>query len=150
MTFDPARFGNKLAREMPDAVIYADGEGIIQFWNYGAERIFGYAEREALGQSLDIIVPENLRQRHWMGYQKTMRTGETRYGASDLLAVPAIGKDGTRISVEFTILPFHDDVGRMVGIAAVVRDVTRRFEEMKQLRKEISALRMKKGASQAP
>ena len=70
MTFDPARFSDKLAREMPDAVIYADGEGIIQFWNYGAERIFGYAEREALGQSLDIIVPENLRQRHWMGSPK--------------------------------------------------------------------------------
>ena len=80
MTFDPARFSDKLAREMPDAVVYADGKGIIQFWNHGAERIFGYAEREALGQSLDIIVPENLRQRHWMGYQKTMRTGETRYG----------------------------------------------------------------------
>jgi PAS domain S-box-containing protein len=73
MTFDPPRFSDKLAREMPDAVIYADGDGIIQFWNHGAERIFGYAEREALGQSLDIIVPENLRQRHWMGYQKTMR-----------------------------------------------------------------------------
>jgi PAS domain S-box-containing protein len=147
MQFDNARFCLKLANEMPDAVIYADGEGRILFWNRGAERIFGYGEGEALGQSLDIIIPENLRQRHWAGFDETLRTGATRYGNNDVLAVPAVRRDGARISVEFTVLPFRDDAGGIVGIAASLRDVTKRFEEMKELRKELSSLKGKAGAS---
>lgn len=138
MTFDVDRFCRILVREASDAVIYADAQGRIAFWNKGAERIFGFSEAEALGGSLDIIIPENLRKRHWDGYDETMRTGKTRYGAGDLLAVPALRKDGARISVEFTIVPFHDEAGRMVGIAAILRDVTTRFEEMKALRKELA------------
>lgn len=139
MEFDVDRFCRTLAREAPDAVIYADAEGAIRFWNRGAERIFGFAEAEALGQSLDLIIPENLRARHWTGFDETMRTGQTRYGAGDLLAVPALRKDGARISVEFTIVPFHDESGRMIGIAAILRDVTKRFEEMKALRRQLAA-----------
>jgi PAS domain S-box-containing protein len=135
MSFDIDRFAVTLLRSMPDAVVYSDAEGRIQYWNAGAERLFGQTASEALGQSLDIIIPASLRDRHWAGYGKTMQTGETRYGAGDLLAVPAIRKDGTRISVEFTITPFHDASGRMLGIAAVMRDVTARFEELKALRK---------------
>jgi PAS domain S-box-containing protein len=141
VSFNPERFANAVVREMPDAVIYADADGVIRFWNKGAERIFGFEEAEALGQSLDIIIPEKLRQRHWAGYDKTMRTGETRYGAGDLLAVPAVRRDGSRISVEFTIVPFHDEAGRIAGIAAVMRDVTARFEEMKALRKQVAGSR---------
>ncbi|HKT19838.1 MAG TPA: PAS domain S-box protein, partial [Stellaceae bacterium] len=115
---------------------YADADGLIRFWNKGAVRIFGFSTAEALGQSLDIIIPENLRKRHWDGYAETMRTGKTRYGDGDILAVPALRKDGTRVSIEFTILPFHDRAGRMVGIAAILRDVTKRFEELKALRKQ--------------
>lgn len=139
MTFDVDRFCRVLVREAADAVIYADAKGEIGFWNKGAERIFGFTEAEALGQSLDIIIPENLRKRHWDGYDETMRTGKTRYGAGDVLAVPALHKNGSRISVEFTILPFHDAAARMVGIAAILRDVTKRFEEMKALRKALAA-----------
>ncbi len=133
---DVERFAQALVRDAPDAIIYADANGTIRFWNGGATRIFGYEEAEALGTSLDIIVPENLRKAHWNGYAETMRTGETRYAAGDILAVPALRKDGTRISVEFTILPFHADSGEMAGIAAILRDVTERFEEMKALRKQ--------------
>jgi PAS domain S-box-containing protein len=135
MTFDPDRFADTLLAGMPDAVVYSDTEGKIQYWNKGAERMFGFAALEAVGQTLDIIVPEALRQRHWDGYHETMRTGVTRYGGGDLLAVPAIRKDGSRISTEFTIVPFKDESGRMLGIAAVMRDVTKRFEEMRALRK---------------
>jgi PAS domain S-box-containing protein len=131
---DIDRFAVTLLESMPDAVIYADAEGIIRYWNKGAETVFGFAAADAVSQSLDIIIPERLRQRHWDGFEKTMRTGETRYGSGDLLAVPAIRRDGTRISVEFTIVPFHDDAGRMLGIAAIMRDVTKRFEEMRALR----------------
>ena len=133
------RFYRTLARQAPDAIIYADAAGLIAFWNKGAERIFGFSELEALGKSLDIIVPEHLRKRHWDGFAETMRTGKTRYGAQDVLAVPALRKDGARISVEFTILPFLDRTGRILGIAAFLRDVTKRFEEVKALRKELAA-----------
>lgn len=150
MTWDVTRFSIAMLRDMADAVVYSDAEGRIRFWNAGAVRIFGFTEAEALGQSLDIIIPEGLRQRHWTGYDQTMRTGQTRYGAGDLLAVPGIRKDGSRISIEFTIVPFHDAAGAMAGIAAVLRDVTARFEETKSLRRQIRALQARvdgKGAA---
>jgi PAS domain S-box-containing protein len=71
--FQTSRFSLTLVREAPDAIIYADPQGIIHFWNHAAERVFGYAEAEALGQSLDLIIPERLRARHWAGYSATMR-----------------------------------------------------------------------------
>jgi PAS domain S-box-containing protein len=123
---------------MPDAVVFADANGGIRFWNAGATRMFGYAADEAIGQSLDIIIPENLRARHWTGFAATMRTGESRYGAGDLLSVPGLRKDGKRISVEFTIVPFRDADGRMQGIGAVLRDVTARFEELRALRRQVA------------
>src|SRR5580700_8746071 len=92
MTFDPDRFAVTLLASMPDAAVYSDAEGKIRYWNKGAEGIFGFTASEAIGQTLDIIIPANLRQRHWDGYEQTMRTGVTRYGAGDLLAVPAIRK----------------------------------------------------------
>lgn len=139
MIDDPERFYRALAHEAADAIVYADTKGVIGFWNRGAERIFGFSEREALGQTLDLIIPENLRQRHWTGYAATMGSGKTRYGAGDLLAVPALRKDGTRISVEFTILLIRDERGGIAGIAAILRDVTQRFEEMKRLRQAMAA-----------
>jgi len=130
-----ADFAARLVADAPDGILYADQDGMIRYWNAGCERIFGFTADEALGQSLDIMIPGNLRARHWDGFRETMRTGRTRYGAGDLLAVPALRKDGSRISVEFSIVPFRDGAGRMAGIAAVMRDVTKRFEEMKALRK---------------
>ncbi|MBR0831284.1 PAS domain S-box protein [Bradyrhizobium manausense] len=134
MTPDVDRFYRTLVREAPDAIIYADWQGTITFWNRAAERIFGFSEAEAVGKSLDIIIPESLRTRHWDGFAETIRTGKTRYGAGDVLAVPALRKDGTRISIEFTILPFPDEAGRILGMAAIARNVTARFEELKRLR----------------
>jgi PAS domain S-box-containing protein len=134
----PAEFFRTLAREAADAIVYADAEGLIRFWNRGAEAIFGFFEAEALGRSLDLIIPERLRERHWAGYRETMRTGKSRYAAGELLAVPALRKDGGRISIEFTILPFRDASGAMAGIAAIMRDVTRTFEELKALRRDRS------------
>jgi PAS domain S-box-containing protein len=133
-----ARFSEKFVRDAPDAIIYADAQGLIQFWNRSAERIFGFSETEALGKTLDIIIPEGLRGRHWQGYRATMQTGNTRYGVGEMLAVPAMRKDGQRISIEFTILPFRDDAGRMDGIAAILRDVTARFEETRALRRQLA------------
>jgi len=136
---DDAEFEHQIVAGAPDGVLYADQDGIIRFWNAGCHRIFGFTTQEAVGQSLDIIIPENLRARHWHGYAETMRSGQTRYGAGDLLAVPALCKDGRRISVEFSIIPFRNSTGAMAGIGAIMRDVTKRFEEMKALRIALKA-----------
>ena len=138
MIQEPENFAAALLAGMPDGVVYSDAEGKIRFWNQGAARIFGFTQAEALGLSLDIIIPENLRARHWQGYAETMRTGQTRYGDGQLLSVPALRKDGARISVEFTIVPFTDAAGKMIGIAAIMRDATARFEEMRALRRRIA------------
>jgi PAS domain S-box-containing protein len=138
---DSDAFARTLVAGMPDAIVHADADGVIRVWNTGATRLFGYTAAEALGQSLDIIIPEGLRARHWSGYRETMRTGRTRYGDGQILAVPAIRKDGTRLSVEFTIVPFADRDGHMTGVAAIMRDATERFEELKALRREVAALK---------
>ena len=137
----PDDFAARLVAGCPEAIIYADAQGRIRFWNDAASRIFGYRETETLGESLDLIIPERLRDRHWQGYEQVMKGGQSRYGAGDLLAVPARHKDGRQISVEFTILPLHDDTGAMLGIAAFLRDVTERFEEVRGLRRELAALK---------
>ena len=138
LPIDIDRFCLTLIREAPDAIIFADAESVIRFWNRGAERIFGFTEPEALGQSLDIIIPDNLRVRHWEGFSATMRSGSTRFGSGEMLAVPALRKDGRRISIEFTILPFRDKHARIIGIAAMLRDVTERFEEIRTLRRQLA------------
>jgi PAS domain S-box-containing protein len=138
MQDDLEHFANRLVAGMSDAIIYADAEGVIRRWNGGATRIFGFTDVEAVGHSLDIIIPESLRVRHWHGYRTTMQTGQSRYGEGQLLSVPAVRKDGSRISVEFTIVPFTNSAGQMIGIAAIMRDATPRFEEMRALRKELA------------
>lgn len=137
----PGGLVERLAIDCPDAIVYADAGGKIRFWNGAATRIFGFARDEALGRTLDLIVPEGLRARHWEGYDRVMAGGASRYGEGDVLAVPAMRKDGKRISVEFTVLPVHDDFGAMVGIAAFLRDVTARFEELRALRRELATLK---------
>ena len=122
-----------------DAIVAADREGIIRFWNPGAERIFGYASVAAIGRSLDIIIRERLRSRHWDGYRQVIETGESRYDDGDVLAVPGIRKDGAAISIEFTIVPLRDGTGELTGLAAIMRDVTKRFEEVRALKKKLAA-----------
>jgi len=131
-------FAERLVAGMGEAIVFADAAGAIRVWNTGAERIFGFTAEETIGRSLDLIIPAPQRTRHWEGFAATMRTGQSRYRAGEVLAVPALRKDGARISVEFTIVPFTDDAGAMVGIAAVMRDMTVRFEELRALRKALA------------
>jgi PAS domain S-box-containing protein len=123
-----------------DAIVAADKEGTIVFWNPGAERIFGYSTAEAVGRSLDIIIPLRLRKRHWDGYRQVMKTGESRYGHGDVLAVPGIGKDGLQVSLEFSIIPLRGDSQELIGLVAIMRDVTKRFEETKALKRKLTAM----------
>ncbi|MFN8556851.1 MAG: PAS domain S-box protein [Dehalococcoidia bacterium] len=137
---------HRIVMAAPDAIIFADRDGIIRLWNGGAEALFGFAAEEALGRSLDIIIPERQRARHWDGYHRVMATGETRYGR-DLLAVPGIRKDGARISLEFSITPLRDGQGAMIGIGAVLRDVTERWQRERELHRRLAALEAARDAA---
>lgn len=129
----------QLVTAVGDAFIVCDASGAITLWNPAAERIFGFTESEALGQSLDLIIPERLRQRHWDGYHKTMMTGETRYG-SDVLRVPAVHKDGRALSIAFTVAMLYSPERAVTAIAAIVRDETSRFNDERHLRKRLAEL----------
>ncbi|MFS2101075.1 PAS domain-containing protein [Variovorax sp. Varisp85] len=133
-----------------DAIMVCDAQGAITLWNRAAERIFGFTEAEALGQSLDLIIPQRQRQRHWDGYHKTMDTGITKYGA-DLLRVPALHKDGHTLSIAFTVSMLFSADHEVTGIVAIVRDESVRFAEERKLRArlvEVEAAMVKEGDSQ--
>jgi PAS domain S-box-containing protein len=134
----PAGLGDAVLHSASDAIIATDREGFITFWNPGAERIFGFTAAEATGQSLDLIIPENLRARHWAGFRHTMATGTSRYGHGDLLSVPGLTRDGRRISVEFTIVLLRNEAQEVTGSVAVMRDVTRRFAEVRELKRRLA------------
>lgn len=134
----PADIAAALFATASDAIVATDREGRIIFWNPGAERIFGFTAAEVTGQSLDLIIPEKLRGRHWAGYRHVMETGESRYGHGDLLSVPALTRDGRRISVEFTIALLRDDGQAISGTVAVMRDVTARFDELRELKRRLA------------
>jgi PAS domain S-box-containing protein len=129
----------QLVASIGDAVVASDADGRIVLWNAGAERMFGHAEAEALGQSLDMIIPERLRKRHNEGYEKSMATGTTKYG-NDLLRVPAMHKDGRQMSIAFTVAMLFDDAHKVNAIVAVIRDETNRFNEDRALRKRLAEL----------
>jgi len=141
----PAELFRLIVEGTPDGVLYADRQGLIRLWNAGAERIFGFTAAEVLGKSLDVIVPERLRSRHWDGWDKTMGSGITRYGGGDLLAVPALHKDGRTLSIEFSIQLLRAPDGSVAGSAAVIRDVTARFERDKALKLKLKELEGKAG-----
>lgn len=129
----------RIVETVGDAVIFADRDGIIRLWNQAAEGIFGYTEEEVIRQSLDLIIPERQRELHWKGYGKAMLNGVTKYG-SETLSVPAVTKDGERISIEFTINLLRDGGGKVLGPVAVVRDVTARWIREKDLRQRLAFL----------
>lgn len=135
---DSIDFG-QLVRAMGDAVVIADAVGAIVVWNAAATRIFGFSEEEALGHSLDLIIPERQRARHNEGYAKTVDTGITRYGSS-LLRVPALHKDGRTLSIAFTVALLTGTQGQVGGVAAVIRDETARFNDDKALRRRLAEL----------
>jgi len=135
----------ELLAAVGDAVVVTDGAGAITLWNPAAERMFGYTEKEALGASLDLIIPERLRGRHWDGYNETMRTGITKYGTT-LLRVPAAHRYGSQLSIAFTVAMLHDADGKPTAVAAVIRDETSRFNEDRALRKKLAELEAKVAA----
>jgi PAS domain S-box-containing protein len=132
------RLGVAVLSARTDAVVALDRDSLISFWSPGAERIFGYSSDEVIGSALDIIIPGRLRQRHRQGYSDVMSIGRSGYGDGDVMSVPAVRKDGATISVEFTILLPRDDGGAIYGMAAIMRDVSARFEEIRLLKRTLA------------
>ena len=137
------RLGGEVLRDLvvnaADAVIVADAAGVIRFWNRAAEAMFGHHADEAVGRTLDLIVPDKLRARHWDGYRHVMASGETKYD-NRTLSVPALRADGTRISIEFTVTLLFDEAGGLAGIGAIIRDVSERFTRDRALRARLAEL----------
>ena len=139
----------QLVHAIGDAVMIANAEGHISFWSPACERMFGHTSAEAMGQSLDIIIPQRQQQRHWAGYHHTMQSGQTRYG-NDVLRVPAVHKDGHALSIAFTVALLHAPDGTVSSIVAVVRDESSRFAEDRALRKRLTELEMQVAATTQP
>ena len=139
------RLMEQLLDNAPDAILIADKEGMIRYWNRGAEALFGHTAAEAVGQSLDLIIPENLRGRHWEGYGRVMATGETKY-KTGLLAAPGQRKDGSRVSLEFSMVLLRDDAGALQGVASIMRDVSAHWQKEKELREDLTSCEKKLAA----
>ena len=135
----------QLVEAVGDAIVASDAGGAIVLWNPAAQRMFGFTEAEALGQSLDIIIPQRQQQRHWDGYHQTMASGKTRYG-NDVLRVPAVHKDGHSLSIAFTVALLHTPDGKVSAIVAVIRDETSRFAEERNLKKRLTELEIQLAA----
>jgi PAS domain S-box-containing protein len=130
---------NQLVEAVGDAIVVCDASGAITLWNPAAERMFGFSQSEAMGQSLDLIIPERQRQRHWDGYNKTMETGQTKYG-HDVLRVPALHKDGRPLSIAFTVALLYSPEKTVSAIVAIIRDETVRWGEERTLRQRLKEL----------
>jgi PAS domain S-box-containing protein len=129
----------QLVESAADAIMACDAAGKITLWNAASTRMFGFTEAEAMGHSLDIIIPQRQQARHWEGYHVTMASGITKYGAS-VLRVPAVHKDGHTLSIAFTVSMMHSADGKVSAIVAVVRDESVKFAEERALRKQILEL----------
>ena len=133
-----------LVAAVGDAVMVCDADGAIVLWNPACERMFGHSEGEVLGKTMDMIIPERLRGRHWDGYHKTMATGVTKYG-HDVLRVPAVDKQGRTLSIAFTVAMLYDAAGKVSAIASIIRDETSRFGEERALKKRVAELEARLG-----
>jgi PAS domain S-box-containing protein len=149
MTPLPGDLCRRILETSPDAVLVSGHDGLIKAWNEASTRLFGFGEGEAIGRSMDLIIPERLRGRHWQGWDQVMESGVTRYGAGQLLALPATHKDGRTLSVEFSIQLLRDETGTIEWVVAIFRDVTERFQREKALKLRLKELEAKLGGGGA-
>lgn len=138
-----------LVGAMGDAVVVCDVQGRVVLWNLGAQRMFGWTAAEALGQRMDMFVPERLRKRHWDGYDQSMKTGHTRY-AHDVLRVPAVDKAGRAMSIAFTVFMLYGADGKVSACGSVIRDETERFAQDRVLKQRLAELESRLAAANRP
>jgi PAS domain S-box-containing protein len=108
-----------------DALIYADRSGSIQRWNDASERLFGYSADEALGENLELIIPEHLRSAHWNGFNAAIASGTLKLQGRPTLT-RALHKGGRRLYIEMTFALVKGADGEVEGSVAMARDVTER------------------------
>jgi PAS domain S-box-containing protein len=132
----------RMAAQAPDAIVIIDNDGLIRYWNRGAERIFGYPASEVIGTTLEVVIPERLRQRHRDGFMAAMARGTTKYGEADLLAVPAIAADGRTVSIEFSVALLSGLEGAVHHVGAIIRDVTEKRSREQELRRRLGEPRV--------
>lgn len=119
------QFYAQLIAKAGEAVIIASSDGTILEWNESAARVFGWPRAQALGENIDMLIPENQKDKHWTGYDRVLETGETKYAGGELLAVSALKKGGARVGVDFSITPLVED-GKVVAFGAIIRPIRRR------------------------
>ena len=130
---------NWIVEQMADAMIYSDKQGMICGWNAAAESLFGYAKDDAIGQSLDLIIPERMRDAHWSGFNRAMESGKTRLAGHAMITRSLTRSKGT-IYVEMSFSVISDGSGNAVGSVAVARDATQRRQNERELRERLEAL----------
>ena len=123
----PAGWAEAIVAEAPEAVIAVDRDGVIRLWNRGAEALFGYTAAEALGQGLDLIVPERFRAAHWSGFRRALESGRTS-GGDRVRTTRSLHRDGRRLYVELSFGLLRDPSGAVAGAFAIGRDGTERQE----------------------
>lgn len=128
-----------LVNQSPDAIVFSDIQGVIRVWNPAATRVFGFTEDEAVGQNLDIIIPERFREAHWKGFERAISNRKTKY-SGQALATRSVHSDGTPIYVELSFSVVVDNKGEVLGALAHARDITERFEKDRENRKRMQAL----------
>ncbi|GHD44095.1 PAS domain S-box-containing protein [Marinobacter persicus] len=129
----------RLIEQNPDAMIFADTEGRILVWNEAAERVFGFTKEQAIGESLDIIIPEKLREPHWRGYDEAIKNAGTKYWGQSM-PTKAIHSEGSMIYVELGFSIVLDDDGKVIGVLSSGRDITERFQKEKENKKRLAEL----------
>jgi PAS domain S-box-containing protein len=129
----------RLVRETGDAILVCDRDGIITFWNDAASDLFGRTEGQAVGSSLDVIIPSKHRRRHWDGWHAAIARGSTKYSA-ELLRVPAEHADGRRLSIAFTVTLLRNPHGEVESVAAIIRDETEARQERLALEARVREL----------
>lgn len=127
---------------MSEALIFADPRGVIRMWNPGAESLFGHTAADALGQSLDLIIPERLRKPHWEGFDRALRLGATAHGRRSIIT-RALHKSGQQLYVDMSFAVVRNRAGETTGAMAVARDATDRYLEEKNLRHQLADLTAK-------
>jgi PAS domain S-box-containing protein len=139
-----ASMANLLREQAPDAIIFAAPDGVIREWNAAAEAIFGFTNDEALGQSLDVIIPEQFREAHWKGFERALAAGETKYKGK-ALPTRAMKKGGSTIYVELSFAIIVDADGKRIGALAHARNITERWEADREQRRRLRELEAQLG-----
>lgn len=134
----------RVVEQTPDAVILADEAGVVRLWNRAAETLFGHAAEEAIGKSLDIIIPERLRAAHWAGFNHALSTGHEKY-VGQVLTTRSVHKDGRTLYVDLAFALLREGDGRIAGALATARDVTSRYLEQRALRSRLADLEKQGG-----